>query len=68
MNDMVKGWLADLYKEAIEETKSAIANERIWQNGADTDEEIEMREQNIANLEEYLEVLEAKLNEVNKGE
>ena len=30
MNEMVKGWLKELYEGEIAETKAAIANERIW--------------------------------------
>ena len=64
MNEMVNEWLKALYTGAIEGAKSSIANERLWQNGADADEDIIMHEQNIANLEEYIEVLEAKLAEL----
>lgn len=64
MSENVKQWFTDLYTDAIEETKSAIENERIWQNGADSDEEIEMHEQNIEELEEYIEILQEKLNEL----
>ena len=64
MNHMVKEWLKQLYTEAIVEAKSAIANERIWQNGADSDDEIAMREGNLENLEEYIEVLQEKISEL----
>ena len=62
MNEMVKEWFKELYKEAIEESKSAIANERLWQNGANTDEGINMHEENIQNLEEYIAALQERLN------
>ena len=55
MSDIVGEWFRTLYEDAIEETKSAIGNERIWQIGATTDDEVEMHEQNIRNLEEYIE-------------
>ena len=64
MSETVKQWFTDLYNDAIEETKAAISNERIWQNGADSDEEIEMHEENIQELEEYLELLQEKLDEL----
>lgn len=64
MNEMVKEWFKQLYKDAIDEARSAIANERLWQNGADSDEGIAMHEQNIANLEEYVAVLTQRLQEL----
>lgn len=64
MNETVKQWFRDLYQDAIEESKAAIANERIWQNGAETDEEIAMHEQNIEALEEYIELLQDRLEEL----
>ncbi len=47
----------DIDKE-IEETKGSISNERLWQNGAETSEQVQMHEENIANLVEYLSRLE----------
>ena len=64
MSENVKQWFADLYTDAIKETKAALSNERIWQNGADDYEEIEMHEENILELEEYLEILQEKLDEL----
>ena len=62
MNEMIKEWLnelydevTELYDEEIKETKAAIANERIWANGAD---DPTLHCKNIETLEEYLEVLE----------
>lgn len=63
MNEMVKGWLKELYKDAMEETESAIANERLWANGAPNDE-IAMHDENARLLEEYYEVLQDKLDEL----
>lgn len=61
MNEMVKEWFKELYGEAAEEAKAAIANERLWANGAETDEEISMHEQNIENYEEYIKCLQDKI-------
>lgn len=61
MNEIIKEWLREMYKDAISESEAAIANERIWQKGAETDAAIAMHEQNIQTLEEYIEVLEKKL-------
>ena len=40
--------------EVIEEAKVTISNERLWAKGCDKLEEIQIHEQNIANLEEYM--------------
>lgn len=64
MNETVKQWFRDLYQDAIDESTAAISNERIWQKGATTDEEIAMHEQNIEELEEYIEVLTERLEEL----
>lgn len=64
MNDIVKKWLADLYKTAIEEAQGAIANEHLWANGAEGDEAVQAHCDNIALQEEYIKVLEEKLAEI----
>lgn len=38
----------------LDDVKGAISNERLWQKGSDTKEEILMFEQNIANHIEYI--------------
>ena len=65
LNENVRQWVYDLYKDALEETEAAIENERIWQNGADSDDEIEMHESNLEDLEEYYEFLQERLDELN---
>ncbi len=63
--DTVSIWLYQLKEsnadiaEEIEEVKGAISNERLWQKGSDSREEIACHEQNIADLCEYLTRLEA---------
>ena len=64
MNEMVKGWLKELYEGAIAETKAAIANERIGAKGAPKDETIAMHDENARLQEEYRAVLQEKLNEL----
>lgn len=66
MDSIIKTWLNDLYDTAISETEAMIGNERIWQNGADSDEEIRLREENIARDEEYIQVLKRLKDDVNK--
>lgn len=63
--ETVKTWI-DNFKnsgtnitEEIEEVKGTISNERLWQKGASSKEEIGCHEQNIADLCEYLARLEA---------
>jgi RecA/RadA recombinase len=58
MDEIIKEWLRDLYDVAIEEAKGTIDNERGWQNGSDTDEDIMMHDENIQRNEEYIEILE----------
>jgi hypothetical protein len=62
MNPMIKMWLNDLYTTAIEESKTAISNERIWANGGD---DAEFHCGNIDTLEEYIEVLTQLKEEIN---
>ena len=50
--------------EEIDDVKGTIDNERIWQNGSSSQEEIDMHEQNIADYEAYLEWLESELKGV----
>lgn len=62
MDETIKQWFRDLYSEAIKETEGTIANERTWQKGSASDEEVEMHERNIETLEEYIELLREKLD------
>lgn len=64
MTEMIKIWLTNMYKENIEDTKVAISNERLWAKGATSADEIEMHMNNIAEMEEYIEVLTEKMNEI----
>ena len=63
-NELVKEWLKEMYKNEIDETVGAIENERMWSNGADDVEAASMHEGNIESLEEYVEVLQNLLDEV----
>jgi len=56
-NEIINEWLVKMYDNEIGETKGAISNERAFQKGADG-VEIDMHEQNIQTLEEYIEILE----------
>ena len=62
--DNIRAWLETLYGEAIIEANKAIGNERIWQKGASTDEEIQMHEDNIAEQERYIAVLEDLIDHI----
>jgi hypothetical protein len=63
MHETVRIWLEELYKKEIEEVKGTISNEHLWELGYDG-EEPNPHTENIEVLEEYLEKLEEKLNEV----
>lgn len=66
MSETVNIWIERFQNEnrdvvtEIDETRGAIENERLWQKGCDTAEQIETHEQNIADLTEYLEWLESQ--------
>lgn len=63
MNETIKIWLEELYKNEIEEIKGTVDNERIWELGYDG-EEPNPHTENIKVLKEYLEILEEKLEEL----
>lgn len=58
MDEIVNKWITDMLDAAIAEAKCAISNERIWQNGSDTDDEITSHEFNINCNELFIEKLE----------
>ena len=62
MSEMVKEWLKDLYETAIEDTKTAIANERLWANSGECANE---HCENIDTMEEYIEVLTELKEKIN---
>lgn len=66
MNELVKIWLEELYTNAIEETKDTIKNERMWELGYNGKEPVNPHTENIRVLEEYIGVLEEKLQELRK--
>lgn len=65
MNEMVKFWFEELYKNEIEEIKTTIDNERMWELGYDGEEPVNPHTENIEVLKEYIEVLDEKLAELN---
>ena len=64
MNETVKIWLEELYKREIEEAKGTISNEHLCELGYDGNEPFNPHTENIMVLEEYIEVLEEKLEEL----
>lgn len=64
MNEMVKFWFEELYRNEIEEIKVAIDNEHMWALGYDGKEPINPHIENIETLKEYIFLLEEKLNEL----
>lgn len=58
MNEMIKFWLVDMYEENIEDAKGTIRNEEMWAKGSPSREEEQMHLDNIADIQEYITVLE----------
>lgn len=67
MNTIVKEWFVDLYEREIKDAKKAIADERIWANGAADAETAAMHERNAELREEYLAELTMLLNNAKIG-
>jgi len=65
MNEEIRLWLEELYKKEIEEVKGTIGNERLWELGY-TGDEPNPHTENIAVLNEYMEVLAELLSKVNQ--
>lgn len=63
MNEMVKFWLENLYKNEIKNAKGTISNEHLWELGYNG-EEPNPHTGNIEVLHEYIEALEEKLEEL----
>lgn len=66
MDEMIKNWFMKLYKNEIEEVKSIIDNEKLWEKGH-CRQEPNPHTENIIKLKEYMAVLLAKLEEVAGG-
>jgi len=64
MNETVRFLFKKMYKNEIEEINGTISNEHIWELGYDG-EELNPHTENILVLQEYLEMLEEKLSELN---
>ena len=63
MNEMVKFWFENLYKNEIKNAKGTISNEHLWELGYNG-EEPNPHTGNIEVLHEYIEALEEKLEEL----
>ena len=63
MNETVKNWLINLYEKEIDESKTAISNECIWELGYNG-EEPNPHTNNIRDIQEYINVLEEKIREL----
>ena len=64
LDEMQREWFKQLIKSEIEETEGTISNERLWQKGSDTDEQVMMHEENIARLNDYAEFLRGITNQL----
>lgn len=63
MSETVKIWLKVLYENEIKEIQGTISNEHLWELGYNG-EEPNPHTENIEVLEEYIEVLKSKLEEL----
>lgn len=57
MSPMSKIWLLTMLEREIAETEGTISNETLWSEAGATEEDSQMHEGNIADLEEYKELL-----------
>jgi hypothetical protein len=67
MSETVKIWLAGMVQNEIEQVTGTISNNNLWMHSSETDEEVEMFAENIANLEEYKSVLETIYKNIEEG-
>jgi hypothetical protein len=67
MSETVKIWLAGMVQNEIEQVTGTISNNNLWMHSSETDEEVEMFAENIANLEEYKSVLETIYKSIEEG-
>lgn len=63
MNELIKIWLINMYKNEINESKASISNEHIWELGYNG-EESNPHINNISNIQEYICILEEKIREL----
>ena len=68
MSDTMKIRMLAMLDEEIKEVDGSISNNRTWMLGSDSEDEIEMFIENIADLEEYRDVLLKMRDQVMKGE
>ena len=67
MSQTVKIWLAGMVQNEIEQVTGTISNNNLCMHSSETDEEVEMFAENIANLEEYKSVLETIYKSIEEG-
>lgn len=67
MSETVKIWLAGMVQNEIEQVTGTISNNNLWMHSSETEEEVEMFAENIANLEEYKLVLETIYKSIEEG-
>lgn len=57
MNEMIKGWLLELFDKEIKEVQGANENEQVWLDGSPDSEARTCHKINIEVNKEYIEVL-----------
>ena len=67
MSETVKLWLLAMIEGELKNVDGDISNNRVWQKGCSDEETTFMYEQNIADLEEYKEVLSQLKEQTENG-
>lgn len=57
MTDIIKIRLTAMIDNELKQINGMISNENLWMHGSDTEEDAQMHANNIADLEEYKELL-----------
>lgn len=65
LDEMQREWFKQLIESEIEESEGTISNERLWQKGSDTKEQVMMHEENIIRLNDYAEFLRGIIKQLN---
>lgn len=68
MSENIKSWLIQMLDYELEETEVAIDNESLWTLGSNDEDEAAQHEENMAELEEYKQVLTELKARIESGE
>lgn len=68
MTEMIKIRMLAMIDRELEDVKGNITNNEVWKQGSATEEEAQMFDENITDLEVYIEMLLELRENVEKGE